>query len=220
MMEVDVVNLSDERVTEEQDFVQWVKRVSIELEHQCILPRNSENHLTLVFVTEKKMQMLNHKYRRKNYVTDILSFGASDVASDVASDEGASDGVTSDEGASDVGASDGVASDGASDVGVFPHERGKGAEEVSLGEIVLCLPVIYQKQKECHFPKWPYYLILHGMLHLLGYDHEEATKTGVSSGGTESHSSQGDASRGGMKGKSISMEDIQDAIFEKLMKEA
>jgi len=82
MMEVNVVNLSDEHVTEEQDFVQWVKRVSIELEHQSILPRNSKNHLTLVFVTEKRMQTLNQKYRRKNYVTDILSFSASDAASE------------------------------------------------------------------------------------------------------------------------------------------
>ena len=47
-------------------------------------------------------------------------------------------------------------------------------EEQSLGELVLCLPVV-KKQAEDHdlsFEDETLYLILHGILHLLGYDHE------------------------------------------------
>ena len=46
-------------------------------------------------------------------------------------------------------------------------------EEGSLGEIALCLSVIEQKTPEgFSSKKWLYYLILHGILHLLGFEHE------------------------------------------------
>ena len=42
----------------------------------------------------------------------------------------------------------------------------------SMGELALCLPVILQKEKK-NSKEWLYYLILHGMLHLMGFDHEK-----------------------------------------------
>jgi len=47
-------------------------------------------------------------------------------------------------------------------------------EENSLGELALCLPVIYQTRPDIFSNKeWLYYLILHGILHLLGFEHEK-----------------------------------------------
>ena len=69
-------------------------------------------------------------------------------------------------------------------------------EEGSLGELVMC-PQVLQKQAEEHklsFNLELGYMILHGVLHLLGYDHEK---------------SEDEAKK---------MLGIQDAVFEKLRK--
>ncbi len=47
-------------------------------------------------------------------------------------------------------------------------------EKDSLGELALCLSVVYQNTpKGLSNKKWLYYLILHGLLHLLGFEHEK-----------------------------------------------
>ena len=46
-------------------------------------------------------------------------------------------------------------------------------EENCLGELVLCPAVIQKKAKQLNFPQWMHYLILHGLLHLLGFEHEQ-----------------------------------------------
>src|SRR5687767_1355694 len=59
--------------------------------------------------------------------------------------------------------------DYATDVLSFaPEEKGVG-----LGELVLCEPVVRRQAKEhgISFKKELDYLIIHGFLHLLGYDH-------------------------------------------------
>lgn len=68
-------------------------------------------------------------------------------------------------------------------------------EESSLGELVLCLPVLKKQSKE-HDLSLNHeigYMLIHGILHLLGYDHETSKK---------------DANK---------MFKIQDALFDKLM---
>ena len=86
-------------------------------------PQELDKNLTLAFVSEQYIQKLNKEFRKKNSVTDILSFAP--------------------------------------------------VEEDSLGEIALCPSFIY-RTKPSGFSKreWLFYLILHGMLHLLGFDHE------------------------------------------------
>ncbi len=66
-------------------------------------------------------------------------------------------------------------------------------EEGSLGELALCLPVM-EKTKPVDFScqKWLYYLILHGTLHLLGFEHEKG------------------------KARAHKMYQLQDTLFEKL----
>jgi len=58
----------------------------------------------------------------------------------------------------------------------FPFEAPPGAESALLGDVVLCAPVVLheaihqEKRPEAHWA----HLTIHGVLHLLGYDHDEA----------------------------------------------
>lgn len=69
-------------------------------------------------------------------------------------------------------------------------------ESDSLGELVLCPDVLKRQAKEhgLSYQQELGYMLLHGVLHLLGYDHETNEK---------------DAKK---------MFDLQDAVFEKLLK--
>ena len=81
--------------------------------------------LVIAFVSEESMKKLNHRFRGKNQVTDILSFSP--------------------------------------------------VEEGGLGELALCIPQI-EIQAQSHkltVEEETFYLILHGILHLLGYNHEK-----------------------------------------------
>lgn len=55
----------------------------------------------------------------------------------------------------------------------FPFEVPEGIELNLLGDLVVCVPVIEQEAKEQNkklFDHWAH-MIIHGCLHLLGYDH-------------------------------------------------
>ena len=85
---------------------------------------NSNKELVLVFVTAKEMKKINHQFRGKNKVTDVLSFSPS--------------------------------------------------EKSSFGELIFCSQQI---QLQAKLNSWSYqkelsYMLLHGILHLLGYEHE------------------------------------------------
>lgn len=68
-------------------------------------------------------------------------------------------------------------------------------EPTSLGELVFCAPVIHKQAKEHNLtPKQEFiYLLIHGILHLLGYDHEKNDKAATA------------------------MYRLQDSIFEKVL---
>ena len=89
--------------------------------HQKFLRRE----LGVVLIDKKNMRDLNRKYRKKNKVTDVLSF------------------------------------------------LGKGE---FLGDVALCSEQIQKQAKEhgLHWVEEFSYLLLHGLLHLLGYDHEKS----------------------------------------------
>lgn len=98
--------------------------------------------LVIACISEDAMKKLNHQFRDKNQVTDVLSFAP--------------------------------------------------IEKEGLGELALCIPQI-EAQASSHgltVEEEAFYLILHGILHLLGYDHE----------------------RGGQEAKK--MYRIQDEVFE------
>lgn len=77
--------------------------------------------LSIAFVTEKKSQAVNKKYRRKDKATNVLSFP------------------------------------------LRPNQ----------GELLLCRSVIKKEAEDSgrDFSKWLEFLIIHGLLHLKGYDH-------------------------------------------------
>ncbi|MSQ70867.1 MAG: rRNA maturation RNase YbeY [Betaproteobacteria bacterium] len=63
--------------------------------------------------------------------------------------------------------------DYATNVLSFRYERGTG---IAVGDLLLCAPVIAREAREQGKPSAAHYahLTIHGMLHLLGYNHERA----------------------------------------------
>jgi probable rRNA maturation factor len=65
---------------------------------------------------------------------------------------------------------------GATNVLSFPFEPPPGVPELALlGDLVICAPVVEREAEEQGKPlpaHWAH-LVIHGMLHLLGYDHQD-----------------------------------------------
>lgn len=75
--------------------------------------------------------------------------------------------------------------DYATNVLSFPAELPEGLpaeiRQSQLGDLLICAPVVAREAKEQRRPEvdhWAH-LIIHGVLHLLGYDHEQAEEAGV-----------------------------------------
>ena len=85
--------------------------------------------LAIRVVGEKEGRALNHKYRGKDYATNVLS---------------------------------------------FPTELPEGVNLPLLGDLVICAPVVAKEAEVQHKPLASHYahLTVHGVLHLLGLDHE------------------------------------------------
>ncbi len=102
--------------------------------------------LDVVFVSEDKIRSINKEYRDKDAVTDVLSFG--DYAEFPAG---------------------------------FLKERDAAAtpfsqiEPVVLGQLFLCYDYIKQaaEEDEVTLEREMAYILSHGVLHLLGYDHTD-----------------------------------------------
>lgn len=61
----------------------------------------------------------------------------------------------------------------------FPYEQAPGMYVPLLGDLVICAPVVIQEALEQEKPveaHWAH-MVLHGVLHLLGYDHIETDET-------------------------------------------
>ncbi len=86
---------------------------------------------TIVFVSDRAMRDLNHRFRGKSWTTDVLSFPSA-------------------------------------------RETFEQPEEVSLGDVVISVERAAKQAVENNlsFEEEIAQLILHGMLHLCGYDHE------------------------------------------------
>ena len=101
-----------------------------------------EGELSILFTSDREIRGLNRQFRKKDKVTDVLSFppGADDAL-----------------GAPDVS--------GAPDAGV-------------LGDIAISLPQAKKQAKRIgnSFEREVLFLLVHGLLHLLGYSHEGSKK--------------------------------------------
>lgn len=96
-----------------------------------------EVNVSIALVGPGRMKKINHRYRKKNRTTDVLSFSNLGVRNNRAEKE------------------------------IF-------SQEDSLGEIVICLKEVKKNalKHQVDFKKELARVLIHGILHLLGYDHE------------------------------------------------
>lgn len=117
------------------------------------LPEKGKIEISLAIVGDARMRKLNKMYRGKNRVTDVLSFGERSVLQYLTK--------------------------------AFP--KAKKEKDLSnqefiaapdglnrLGEIIICYPQAKKQAKEADhsLKKEVAILLIHGILHLLGYEHE------------------------------------------------
>ena len=100
----------------------WLARVA---------PRAARGDVAIALVTDARMRALNRDYRRKDYATDVLSFGR--------------------------------------------LRQGSGAQDGHLGDLVIAKGVAARQAREAGHGLQAELrvLALHGLLHLLGYDHDD-----------------------------------------------
>jgi probable rRNA maturation factor len=112
-----------------------------EIVKKVLTGKLKKNDLSVAFVSPEVIKKLNRKYRKKNKITDVLSFSESKNQKK-------------------------------------ELKIKKTGESVSLGEIIICPQEINKNAKKfkSRFEKELYRVLIHGILHLLGYDHEKSEK--------------------------------------------
>jgi probable rRNA maturation factor len=118
---------------------------------QRTVPSTVRGELTIALVSDARMRTINRDYRGKNYATDVLSFSAEEgAASDVRIKPGS-----------------GVSPAHTSPLSVAGKLR-------HLGDVVIATGVAARQAREAghSLATELRVLALHGLLHLLGYDHE------------------------------------------------
>ncbi|MFB4161756.1 rRNA maturation RNase YbeY [Geomicrobium sp. JSM 1781026] len=125
---IDVIDETEELTVEQLELVTQILGSSCQ---RLQLPVETES--SVLFVSKTKIQALNHEYRNKNEVTDVLSFALNDDEED----------------------------DGFQD-------------EHLLGDIVICVERMKEQAKEYNhsIERELGFLAIHGLLHLIGYDHQ------------------------------------------------
>lgn len=115
-----------------------------------LVPRRVSGHLTVALVSDARMRALNREFRRQDYATDVLSFPASA------------------EGPGGAGAAG-------------PPDSGRPRRAAELGDVVVATGVARRQARQAgHSERTELrVLALHGLLHLLGYDHEEPADAGT-----------------------------------------
>jgi probable rRNA maturation factor len=138
------------------------------------LPRgNDEIALTIRVVGAAESRRLNRTWRNKDKPTNVLSFpGAPHLDSSRASAPHPRGRATSPKGrGEDRGR-------GEEEFLPSPLGRGQGegllGEGLELGDLAICAPVVAREAREQGKPAQAHWahMVIHGVLHLLGYDHE------------------------------------------------
>ncbi|GAK11467.1 rRNA maturation RNase YbeY [Geomicrobium sp. JCM 19039] len=125
---IDVIDETEELTAEQLELVTQILGSSCQ---RLQLPVETES--SVLFVSKTKIQALNHEYRNKNEVTDVLSFALNDDEEDAG----------------------------------FQDEH-------LLGDIVICVERMKEQAKEYNhsIERELGFLAIHGLLHLIGYDHQ------------------------------------------------
>jgi rRNA maturation RNase YbeY len=170
-------------------------------------PRPATGELTIRIVNERESADLNSRFRGKRGPTNVLAFlsdpvpGAGEEAARdrvVGSTDGGEAGGapaagTAGSGGGGAAGGDAPAASGADAVGeprlhLVGKETGEpaaaapqNAEVLPLGDLVICAPVVAREAREQRKPfeaHWAH-IVIHGVLHLLGYDHETEDQAGT-----------------------------------------
>jgi probable rRNA maturation factor len=122
-----------------------------------LAPARVRGELAIALVTDRHIQKLNRQYRRKDYATDVLSFGAEAPTPRTANPR-------------TRGPSTGSGS---------PRATSRG-EPRFLGDLVIATGVARRqaRQRGHSYATELRVLALHGFLHLLGYDHDDPEDRG------------------------------------------
>ena len=115
--------------------------------------------LSIALVGWARIRKLNKQYRKKNKVTDVLSFQYASERSERSGEERQS-------------LFEGISTEGAQ--GQKEHEV--FFKDACAGEIVICLREVKKNAKRANIAlkKELTRVLIHGILHLLGYDHEKS----------------------------------------------
>ncbi len=113
----------------------------------AIQGKNSTPKLSIVlrFVNREESKTLNHAYRHKRYATNVLSFPFDEP-------------------------------EFTTDMADLNEALAQHLQQQHLGDIVLCEQIVQKEAREQHKTlkqHWAH-LIVHGVLHLQGYDHQQA----------------------------------------------
>ena len=111
----------------------------------------SDAQITLRFVDAEEGQLLNRDYRNKNYATNVLTFAYTEPEEVAETLEA-----------------------------TVPEEAHKTRQPM-MADIVLCCPVIEKEAQEQNKTLEAHYahLIIHGVLHAQGYDHETDAEANI-----------------------------------------
>ncbi len=138
----------------DEKFFQKITKVVLDEVSPSISSGYNKTEISLAIVGDGRIRKLNKMYRGKNRVTDVLAFENKSVIPYLAK--------------------------------AFPRlKKNKDIEFIDppdnikrLGEIILCYPQAKKQAKLLNhsLEKELIILLIHGMLHLLGYDHEISAK--------------------------------------------
>ena len=130
---VEINNLTTEDIDEEA-----IKKIA-----DIVLRGEGKENLSfsLAFVGQGRMRQVNKKFRKKNRVTDVLSFSESKAL-------------------------------------LEKFKVGNLVKTQNLGEIIICIREVKKNAKrfDFSFQKELSRVLIHGILHLMGYDHETNEK--------------------------------------------
>lgn len=131
---IEINNLTASSI--DKDFLKKVAK-------KVLASKKKEVTLSIALVGSERIKKLNKKYRKRNKVTDILSFGQTSAFAKASADK--------------------------KKFLSFPKNG------LELGEVVICPQVVKKNAKKYHtnFKKELARVLIHGILHLLGYEHEK-----------------------------------------------
>ena len=146
-MRVEIFNYSGRRTVSRRFLKVWVLKAVRELKKRKIKLKELNKALTIAFVDEGEIKKLNQAFRGYSKVTDVLSFPSNQKEKNKS--------FTS-----------------------IKKWADSKEEKAVLGELALCPSYIQKKAKKANVSvrALTSYMVLHGLLHLLGFEHEKSQR--------------------------------------------